>query len=448
MILALALTLLAQTPQHWLERQPNLPRAVDPIIGAAFYFAPSSGVGMGGECAGTVPQAFTSAGAVNGTFTRATAATCVRGDPTAINNGDLVKLTSGQPRVMRGLAGAPIGVLMERSQTNLLLRSEAFDNASWTKNGSGVAAPTVTADFGVAPDATTTAERVQIAACPANTNNSTVLQAITGGGAGNTNTTVYVKGNGTAGQINVVVRDTTANAGTATLVTFNASTWARGFTVRSSANATIQIQYGCANDATIAGSSNTGAVDVLLWGAQAETFSGSTNASSPTSYIPTVGATVVRNAEQLVYTPSSFIFGSEAVSWVSPIAGTSSTLGWRFLTINVDANNFEEPYVQGGGTLNPNVNYEVAGAFRNPTVTGNVVMNALNRLAATYDDATHQTTCLNGTCTQSAVTSIGTLSTAAASIYIGMAANNPTSDHKADGVISRVCIDSVAARCR
>ncbi len=75
------------------------------------------------------------------TFTRASSASCLKGD------GTLVTLTTNQPRV------SSLGLNIEGSGTNLALRSQEFDNASWSKSG-----VTITANTTVAPDGTTTAD--------------------------------------------------------------------------------------------------------------------------------------------------------------------------------------------------------------------------------------------------------------------------------------------------
>ena len=46
--------------------------------------------------------------------------------------------------------------LIEKVRTNLVLQSQTFDNASWTKTTDGQV--TITANAAVAPDGTTTAE--------------------------------------------------------------------------------------------------------------------------------------------------------------------------------------------------------------------------------------------------------------------------------------------------
>lgn len=87
------------------------------------------------------------------TTTRASSRTCVRAD------GAVVTLGNDSPCVQTQ------GLSIESSHTNLLLRSQAFDNAAWAdSNTGGPAVPTTTADAAVAPDGTTTADRIDIPA--------------------------------------------------------------------------------------------------------------------------------------------------------------------------------------------------------------------------------------------------------------------------------------------
>jgi len=81
------------------------------------------------------------------------------------------------------------GILIEGASTNLLLRSEEFDNASWT-----TANLVITPDTDVAPDGTTTADTFTFDG----TNNARILQTVTTN-TGTSNTfSVYLKG--TAGE--------------------------------------------------------------------------------------------------------------------------------------------------------------------------------------------------------------------------------------------------------
>lgn len=83
-------------------------------------------------------------------FSRASTATCF--DAT----GKLITCVSGALRHdFDPLTGAYLGVLIEEQRINLVLRSQEFDNAAWTKSNA-----TVTANAAVAIDGTTTADKL------------------------------------------------------------------------------------------------------------------------------------------------------------------------------------------------------------------------------------------------------------------------------------------------
>ncbi len=80
------------------------------------------------------------------TFSR----TDTNGTATALDlAGNVIQFATGVPRITNR------GILVEESRTNVLLRSNEFDNASWTATNS-----TVTANAGSAPDGTTTADKI------------------------------------------------------------------------------------------------------------------------------------------------------------------------------------------------------------------------------------------------------------------------------------------------
>ena len=82
------------------------------------------------------------------TFTRASSGTFVGSD------GVLKTATTNEPRFDHNpTTGESLGLLVEEARTNLVLRSEEFDNASWTKTRSSVTADAITA-----PNGTTTAD--------------------------------------------------------------------------------------------------------------------------------------------------------------------------------------------------------------------------------------------------------------------------------------------------
>ena len=107
-----------------------------------------TGVAPGGALAGPWVQ--------NSLWTRARAVPSL--DLRFADNKSLVDATTGSNLVTftRASSGTYVGSdgVIRNAVTNLLLRSEEFDNASWAKNGT----PTVTANSSVSPDGTTTAE--------------------------------------------------------------------------------------------------------------------------------------------------------------------------------------------------------------------------------------------------------------------------------------------------
>jgi hypothetical protein len=68
-----------------------------------------------------------------------------------ISNQDLITFTRASSATYAGADGT-----VKTAVTNLLLRSEEFDNASWPRSGATV--PTITANVGIAPDGNTTAD--------------------------------------------------------------------------------------------------------------------------------------------------------------------------------------------------------------------------------------------------------------------------------------------------
>jgi hypothetical protein len=76
--------------------------------------------------------------------------TDTNGTATALDlAGNVIQFATGVPRITNR------GILVEEARTNLLLRSNEFDNASWTKQRA-----TVTANATIAPDGSMTADKL------------------------------------------------------------------------------------------------------------------------------------------------------------------------------------------------------------------------------------------------------------------------------------------------
>lgn len=413
---------LAQAPVYDPDDGPILSNPATMSPGYAFFeFGPASGAGMGTACACT---AATGARGEAMTFARASSATCTKGGwTTGIADSDLVSCGANLPRV-----GSPTGsglmLLVESARTNSALRSQEFDNVAWVKQGTGVAAPIVTANFGTAPDGTATAERVRFAACPGATE-SVVLQNT---GTGSAVSSVYVKGNGTSGSVSIC-----QYGGVSACVScaFVSATWTRCLSTNTGAGGGY-IMVGCQNQSgSYAGASNTGAADVLLWGAQHEA------GAYATSYIPTTSAAATRSAETASFAVTAPLTGSVAVSNYYPYA---STLAGSHTYVDALAG------VVSGWRLS-----YVGGNLRLEKYAANaLVLSAqtwstgdTKRWAASFD-GTNGTLYVSGSVVQSGAFATPT-SPAYTPVGLGF-------DHQGfasfDGYIGQVCIDPSPTRCR
>lgn len=233
------------------------------------------------------------------TVTRSTTATRVNA------SGLIESVASGVPRLDYTGGGCP-SLLVEPAATNLLLRSEEFDDASWQKVNS-----TVTANAGIAPDGTATADALfpnvlldqhRLDQTPTSTATSQVFS-------------VYAKANGysfigmriggSAAMFNLSNGATSlVSAGIVASSAFVGNGWYRCVIVKAAgvANEAVRINLstGVAPTENFLGDVTK---SVLLWGAQLET------GSVATSYIPTVAATQTRNADVISLSGASALIG-------------------------------------------------------------------------------------------------------------------------------------------
>jgi hypothetical protein len=238
------------------------------------------------------------------------------------------------------------GILVEPAATNLLLRSEEFDNASWGDDTT----TTQTANATTAPDGNTTADKLVETA---DVESHYLYQSITVSTTTAYTWSIYAK----AGERNWL--DLIANDGTDHSTWFNLSTGSIG-TNSSGNTSTITAVgdgwYRCTVSRTT-GAGTSGGMTLLMatadnettydgdgtsglyiWGAQIEL------GTVATSYIPTLGSTVTRAKDivslPLASTPCSATKGTVYADAKMRYAGTNGDV-WAFFK---DSNNYHGVY--------------------------------------------------------------------------------------------------------
>ena len=226
-----------------------------------------------------------------------------------------VGMTANVPRLDYTGGGCP-KLILEPQRTNLALYSEQLDNAAWIKNNS-----TVTANQGISPDGYTNADLFYINSA-GDVSSRRIIQVISVSNATTYTASVFVKSssarwiwfpapdassvnhnawfdleNGVVGTVGSSVIDTS-------IVSYG-NGWYRCSVTSLSTSTTNYVLFSPVtadgSTTTLTGSSN----GFLTYGGQLEA------GSYPTSYIPTLGASVTRLADAAVKTSASALINSE-----------------------------------------------------------------------------------------------------------------------------------------
>ncbi|WP_413287536.1 hypothetical protein [Bdellovibrio sp. HCB337] len=224
------------------------------------------------------------------TFTRSSTATYFN------SSGVMQTASSNTPRFdydMTTLAAK--GLLMEASATNMLAASSNLSGVYWDDGGTG---PSVSLDSVVAPDGTTSGDRVTASGddyfYPIPIPSTTISVNYT--------FSFYAK-SPSPGTLTVVMQEVGGSYGYYAQSTFNiTSSWQR-FSITAAKNTTNPMRPVIAMYVSSFG--NTTVVD--YWGAQMEL------GSYPTSYIPTTNGAVTRAADSATF---------NTMSWFNAVSGT------------------------------------------------------------------------------------------------------------------------------
>jgi len=246
------------------------------------------------------------------TFTRASSGTYWDA------SGVLQTATTDEPRFDHNpVTGESLGLLVEGAATNLLTYSEEFDNANWTKTDI-----TVTADVFVAPDGTTTADKIipdatttfhRVLQTPDLVNGSVYTYSCYFHAAEFDYGYLYVYSadegrifnlaDGTLGSVIISSPD-------ASTISDAGNGWYKcSITVTVGAGAS-GAWVGATNSASSANILGDGVSGIYIWGAQLET------GSRASSYIKTEASTVTRAAD------SASMTGTNFSSWYNAAEGT------------------------------------------------------------------------------------------------------------------------------
>ena len=313
------------------------------------------------------------------------------------------------------LSGNPIaastlkGYLAEPAATNLCTKSQEFD--AWTKgNGGAGSLPVVTANDGVAPDGTTTADKVVFAAPGAGDISALTSPAFATTVASSYTSAVYIKAFA-AGDVGKQILTRQAGAAGYTAKTLTAD-WQRLGTTETAIGDSTSIDIVLRP--TFGGSSGT--VSVYLWGAQVEL------GSAATSYIPTTTVAVARNADvESVPTSGNIIAAS---GWISlTYTPTHAPSGTVFLWgTYVDASNYTAILHDATNLI---FRKRIAGTNYDATIANAFVSGTTYKMAATWG-ASGTGIALNGTLgTGHANTTAAQIGTAMQTGADGNGANQP-----------------------
>jgi hypothetical protein len=321
----------------------------------------------------------------NGDFsvTRATTATRTN------SSGLIESVPINEPRLDYSLGSCP-NILLEPQRTNLALRSEEFDNATWTKTAVSVTANSTTSPSGIQNADTMTGDgtsslhgleqSISVTSgvtyswsiyAKKNTNNFLQIHASSGRFGSNVWANFDLN-NGTLGSIGSSTTASIQSVGNGWYrCTMTATATATG-------SAATYITNLITSSTSLRGETNTLSTSVFLCDAQLEA------GANATSYIPTSSASVTRNADIVQATGVSSLIGqTEGVLFVDfnftkatdvyrRVFAISDNTSNNLISINLTATGSAEIYIINGGVtqvafanniLSVNARYKIAVGY-------------------------------------------------------------------------------------
>ena len=295
---------------------------------------------------------------------------------------DFVSNTTGSPKFIASATYGPRVpmILVEPSATNLVTYSEDFSQSSWDKQSGGTGvAPAITSNDTIAPDGTQSADKVVFnkGAADDPSNYSILSDAFP---SQQNTASLFIKADTNQ---RIVIRNSNS------WVAYDVTTeWTRIEQTDTGGSLQIGLRdgYGIPNVPDTA--------TVYLWGAQVEA------GSVATSYIPTSGSTVLRQADDLEISGSAFsdFYNQSEGTWYCEAVpkGNDGSENYTFiLEFGTDsANRVGFFYYVADGSLSV-TGFNSNSQYYNQTKLGDST-NQLARLSYSYESGNHKSA-INGT---------------------------------------------------
>ena len=303
-------------------------------------------------------------------------------------SGTLQSVASGIARLDYRYAGALQScpaLLVEPAATNLVLRSEEFDNASWVKSSGGTgSAPVVTANNAVAPDGTMTADLISFNRGAGNTisDRSFIRQTPTVVSGTVYFDSLWLKA-ATPSDVGKQIGLRGVAGGTYLVITLT-NDWVRYGRAETAISTTGNYELETRGTFTI-----DNAVSVHVWGADLKT------SSVLTSYIPTAAATATRNADVISLTGASGYIGQTQGGVAGRLAiGQTSLTRTVMVLSDGTVNNRIHVYVDSSNRLNAEI---VQGGITSATMQSAVLASGVHAYCLSYDVGTNGSLYVDGT---------------------------------------------------